>query len=120
MSKSAKTIFAFGIYFAVLGVFLIVEPNVLLSLFGVPTTEEVWIRVAGVVVLVLGFYYTPAARKELVDFFRWTIYGRSSAIVFFTAFVLLGFVKPVLILFGAIDLAGAIWTQRALSAQDVK
>ena len=117
MSKSAKTIFAFGIYFAVLGTILIVAPNILLTLFGVPTTNEVWIRVVGVVVIVLAFYYTQAARKELVEFFHWTLYTRSSAIVFFTAFVLLGFVKPILILFGAIDLAGAIWTALALRAR---
>jgi len=114
MSKPAKTLFVFGIYLVALGIVLIAAPNFLLSLFGVPTTDEVWIRVVGVVVLVLAFYDIQGARKEMVAYFLLTVYSRASVIVFFTAFVLLGMVKPILILFGAIDLAGAIWTALAL------
>lgn len=42
---------------------------------------------------------------------------RSSVIVFFGAFVLLGFVSPVLILFGLVDLLGAVWTALALRSE---
>jgi len=62
----------------------------------------------------LGFYYIQAARKDLVDFFRWTVPVRASVILFFVAFVLLGYAQPTLVLFGVIDLAGAIWTGFAL------
>jgi hypothetical protein len=62
----------------------------------------------------LGFYYTQAARKEMTDFFRWTVYTRSTVIVFFAVFVLLKFAGPPLIMFGVIDLLGAIWTGLAL------
>ena len=59
MSKSARSVFVFGIYLALLGSVLVVAPNVLLSLFGVALTDEVWIRVVGVLVIgvsfVLGF-----------------------------------------------------------------
>jgi multisubunit Na+/H+ antiporter MnhB subunit len=64
--------------------------------------------------LYLGFYYTQAARKRNDRLFRWTVYTRSTVIVFFAAFVLLGFVKPQLIIFGVVDLLGAIWTGLAL------
>jgi uncharacterized membrane protein YesL len=50
----------------------------------------------------------------MIGFFRWTVQARAVVIVFFVAFVFLGWVKPVLIIFGAIDLAGAIWTFMAL------
>jgi hypothetical protein len=62
--------------------------------------------------LVLAFYFIQAARKEVTDFFRWTVYACVSVMVFFTAFVLLGFVGPVLILFGLVDLlelSGLAW-----------
>jgi hypothetical protein len=113
MSKSARSMFVFGIYVAVLGIMLIVVPNFLLRISRTSTTE-VWIRVVGLLLLYLGFYYTQAARKEMTDFFRWTVYTRSTVIVFFAAFVLLGFARPPLIMFGVIDLLGAIWTGLAL------
>jgi len=113
MSKSALSMFVFGIYAAVLGIMMIAIPNFLLKISRTSTTE-VWIRVAGLLLLYLGFYYTQAARKEMTDFFRWTVYTRSTVIVFFAAFVLLGLTRPLLIMFGVIDLLGAIWTGLAL------
>ena len=114
MSYSARTVFVFGIYLVVLGITLIAAPNLLLNAFGFPATNEVWIRVVGMLVLILAFYYTQAARKELTDFFQWTVYARASVIVFFLAFVVVGLAKAALILFGAVDLLGAIWTGLAL------
>jgi hypothetical protein len=119
MSNSARSIFAFGLYLVALGIVLIVVPNFLLGIFLLPSTTEVWIRVVGVVVLYLGIYYTQAARKEMTDFFQWTVYVRPTLILFFTAFVMLGFVKPILILFGAVDLLGAIWTGLALRSTKI-
>lgn len=114
MSSSAKSVFVFGIYLVVLGITLLVAPNVLLSLFGVPVTNEVWIRLVGMLLVLLAFYYIQAARKELTDFFQWTVYARASVIVFFIVFVALGLAQAILILFGAIDLLAAIWTRLAL------
>ena len=114
MSNSARSVFVFGLYLAVLGIVLLVAPNFLLGMFSLTSTTEVWIRIVGMLVLYLGFYYTQAARKEMTDFFRWTVYPRSTVIIFFAAFVLLGFASPPLILFGVVDLLGAIWTGLAL------
>ena len=110
MSKAAKSLFYFGVYHVILGIILVVVPNLLLTLLALPMTTEVWIRVVGMLVLLLGYYYIQAARKELTAFFQWTIYSRLSVIVFFIAFVAFGFVKPIIILFGVIDLLGAAWT----------
>ena len=114
MSNSARSMFVFGIYVLVLGITLLVAPNILLALFGLPATDQVWIRVVGMLLCLLAFYYIQAARNELAAFFRWTVYTRASVIVFFIVFVALGLAKPVLILFGGIDLLGAIWTALAL------
>ena len=51
---------------------------------------------------------------ELTDFIRWTMYPRSTVILFFAAFVLLGLARPPLLLFGVVDLFGAIWTGLAM------
>ena len=113
--------FVFGLYVAVIGIIMIVAPNFLLNAISRTSTNEVWIRVVGMLLFYLGFYYTQAARKEMTDFFRWTVYTRSTVIIFFAAFVLLGFAKPPMIMFGVIDLLGAIWTGLALrSAKTTK
>ncbi|MBM3317947.1 MAG: hypothetical protein FJY75_08835 [Candidatus Eisenbacteria bacterium] len=117
MSRTAKTVFAFGVYVTALGIILVLSPNTLLAIFGVPPTTEVWIRVLGVIVGVLGGYYTQAARHELTPFFRVTIWGRAIVFLMFGAFVMLGSAPPALLLFGVVDLLGAIWTAAALSSQ---
>lgn len=114
MSRGARSVFVFGLYLVVLGILLIAVPNVLLEVFFLPSTTEVWVRVVGMLVLFLGYYYIQTARKELTDFLRWTLYPRSTVILFFAAFVLLGFAKPPLILFGVVDLLGVVWTALAL------
>ncbi|MFN8382162.1 MAG: hypothetical protein U0V02_09495 [Anaerolineales bacterium] len=110
MSKSARSVFIFGLYLDILGIVLLVIPNILLGAFQLPSTNEVWIRVVGMLVFLLGIYYILAARKEMIDFFQWTVYLRSTVIFFFAVLVLFGYAKPLLMLFGVIDLLGAIWT----------
>ena len=46
---------------------------------------DVWIRVLGMSVLFFGFYYIQAGRHNLMEFFRWTIYGRYAVPLFFIA-----------------------------------
>jgi hypothetical protein len=117
MSKSARSVLVFGWYLVGLGGLLLTVPNTLLSLFFLPATTEVWLRVVGVLVLCLAFYYIQAARHGLTPMLQWTVYARASIIVWFAGFVLLGYAEPPLILFGVVDLIGAIWTQRALRAE---
>ena len=114
MSRSARSVSVFGLYLVVLGILLLIVPNFLLGMFFLPGTTEVWIRVVGMVLLILGSYYIQMARKEMTDFFQWTVYVRPTTILFFSAFVLLGFASPSLILFGAVDILGAIWNGMAL------
>ena len=114
MSKAANSLLVFGIYLIVIGLGFLVAPNMPLNLLGFPTTSEPWIRVVGMLLLILAYYYIQAARSEMTEFFRFTVNGRASVIVFFAAFVALGLAQPMLIMFGVVDLVAAIWTARAL------
>ena len=49
MSNTARSIYVYGVYLVILGLTLLVIPNVPLPLFGLPTTNEVWIRIVGIV-----------------------------------------------------------------------
>src|SRR5919206_4202378 len=114
MSRAAKSLFVFGIYLCGLGLLLLLAPNLLLRVFGAPTTNEVWIRINGMFVLCLSFFYVQAARHGLTIFIRWTVWARMAVIVFFAAFVLLVSAPKALLLFGLIDLLAAVWTRLAL------
>ena len=70
MSKSARSVLVFGVYLVLLGLVLIAVPNVLLGAFGLALTTEVWVRVVGMLVLCLAFYYIQAATHELTSFFQ--------------------------------------------------
>ena len=75
MSNAAKSILVHGIYLLGLGVVMITIPNVPLKIFGLPETNEVWIRVVGMLSLVVGYYYIQSARRDETVFFRSTILG---------------------------------------------
>ncbi|MFC5496937.1 hypothetical protein ACFPOE_05270 [Caenimonas terrae] len=117
MSKSAFSVQAFGVYIIALGLGLVFVPNLLLGLFRMPAANEVWIRVLGVVVMNIGILYVVAARANAVPVFRATVYGRPAVLAWFAAFVLLGLAPPMLLLFGAVEVAGALWTWWALRAE---
>jgi hypothetical protein len=114
MSRAAKSLFVFGIYLCGLGLILLLAPNLLLRLFGIAPTDEVWIRINGMFVLCLSFYYIQSARNELTNFIRWTIPARIAVIFYFAAFIVLVSAPKALLLFGLIDLLSAIWTWLAL------
>ena len=114
MSKAARSLFVFGVYLILLGLFLLIAPNTLITFFGLPTTSDIWIRVVGMLLVLLAYYDIQAARKNLTNFFRWSVVARMSVIVFFAVFVILDLVKPILLLFGGVDLLAAVWTYIAL------
>jgi hypothetical protein len=116
MSKSAFSLRVFSIYMFALGSVLVGAPNLLLTFFGIPETQEVWIRVVGMLVLIIGYLDFMASSCEVLVFFRWSVPARLSVPVFFVAFVVLGLAPPILLLFGAIDFAAAIWTAFSLRA----
>lgn len=116
MSKSALSAKVFAIYLFIVGVVLIVIPNVLLSLFQVPPTTEVWIRVVGVIAFMIGVYAWVAAKHEFKPFLEASVYTRFVVFIAFTTFALTGMASPMLILFGVADLLGGVWTYFALKS----
>lgn len=117
MSRGAISVFVFSIYLYIMGFVLVVTPGTFVKIFRFPEPDGLWIRVFGMLVLILGLYYSHAARAELRPFFTWTVIARSSVLLFFIAFVIVDLAPPVLILFGVIDLAAAMWTFFAMRSE---
>lgn len=114
MSAAAKSVFYFGFYLYLVGLTLVFAPNFLLSTLGMPATNEVWIRIVGVLVFCIGYYYHLAGRDNNRSFFKSTIPTRVLVFISFVGFVLAKLVSPVLIVFGVVDLLGAMWTWSVL------
>ena len=117
MTAAAKSVYYFGLYLYLTGLALVFIPNMFLSAFQMPETNEVWIRVVGVLAFLFGFYYHQTGSANVSAFFKLTVIARIVVFVAFTCFVLLKYTSPMLIVFGVIDLLGAIWTWSALKKQ---
>jgi len=117
MKKSSTSLMVFGVYLIGMGLGFLFKPNLVLGIFGIPATDEVWPYVVGALALVLAFYYISAARADLRSFAQWTVPARIGVFVAFAAFVVAGLVGPIMILLGSVDLLGAFWTRSALKAE---
>jgi hypothetical protein len=114
MTSAARSIYVFGIYLIVIGGILMGSPNTFLAALRIEPTTEPWIRIAGMLVMVIGILDVACARREQTGFFQATVYTRTFALLVFLAFALFGIAPRVLIVFGLIDAAGALWTHSAL------
>jgi len=110
MKKASTSVLVYGVYLLVLGVVYMIVPNIPLALLGFATTTEPWIRVMAACVVIIGYYYIQTARNELVPFFRWTLHCRIFFALAVVIFVVLQLAQPMLLLFGVLDLLGALWT----------
>jgi hypothetical protein len=68
MGKSGRSVLVFGLCLIVLDLILLVVPNFVLKMFLFPGTAEVWIGVAGKLLLILGYYYAQSSRKVMNEF----------------------------------------------------
>src|SRR5664279_6450892 len=118
MSKPARTLMVYGWYVILfLALPFLFVPQLILPIAGMAAPTDVWVRVLGMSVLFLGFYYIQMTRHELTAFFRMTVYTRLCVPVFFVAFVLFGLAPPVLIAFCIPDILFSIWTALSLRGE---
>ncbi len=121
MNSAAKSVFAFGLYLVVVGLGLLVAPNPFLAPLGFPpVADSSWLRVLGVLTIVIAAYYLLAGRAGLTVFFRWTVSVRIGVFCALGALVLLQLAPAPLALLGTVDLAAALWTALALRSSPVR
>lgn len=113
MSPVARTVHLWGVYALVAGAILVLVPDVLLGVLGIPSSDEPWIRVVGVAMLAVGVYYLAGARTEATVFFRGTVLGRLIVVV---SVLILAAVWRYwgLIVLAVIEAASAAWTWTTL------
>jgi hypothetical protein len=120
MSRSAKSVFYFGIYLLLIGVLLASIPQQFITTLQLPAMPDAWARLLGVLVLILGGYYLIGGRNNLSPFIKATVYLRllfvAATIVLFAS----GAMPKEILPLGIIDLLGAVWTQLSLKADAAK
>lgn len=117
MNSPELSLKVFAGYLFVVGGLLIAVPGVFLALFGLPAANpDTWLRVLGLVVVVLAYYYLQAALHRLRPMMEAAVRGRLFAAGVFVGFVVLGLGPLQLLLFGLVDLLCALWTRHALKA----
>ena len=120
MTRSGRSLWVFGIYVLIVAAGLLLIPNQLLGLLGFAETNEIWVRVVGIPLILLGVYYFLAGRNDLSQFIRWSVPARASVILFYFILVLTGAVNPIILIFGLADFLGAAWTALSLRADQAE
>lgn len=118
MTSADLSLFVFGIYVVVVdGCGLLLIPNTVLKLFRIPETKEIWIRILGFIIALLGAYYIVGGLYHQVAFAWVSVFARFAVLLFLILISLLKQTKPSIMLFGVTDSIGAIWTLLALLAK---
>lgn len=113
MNEPITSLRVWSYYVLGIGAGLLLIPNLIFDVFGIANTSEVWVRVVGLVAIVLGIVYLDGARRQDVGVARASVPARLAAVVGFIALWATGGPWQLLI-FGAADLAGMVWTYNAL------
>ncbi len=114
MTQSSKSVIVFGIYMTVVGLALLIIPNPIITLVGFAEVADVWVRMFGWMLISAGFLYYWVGRTGEFAFARATVPIRFAVIVVHILLVILESAPPILIVFGAVDVLGALWTAVAL------
>jgi len=114
MKRRGTSLTVFGSYVLLVAATLLLVPNLMLGVFGLPETDEVWVRVVGIPLVLLGVYYFLAGRHRLEPFIRWSIPARASVVLLYAGLVVFGLAQPILLMIGLVDAIGALWTWLAL------
>jgi hypothetical protein len=121
VKKSATSVFVWGIYAVLSGITFLLVPNLPLTLLGLGESQEVYPRLLGVAITMLGYFYIRAARQEsMTPLYAWSVHARLGMTVAIIALVILDLAKPAMLGFAVTELAGSLWTAFALRAEGSK
>ena len=115
MKKTETSLIVFGLYLIIIvGIGFIFIPTFILDLFSFKYGDDTWIRFVGLLESIIGVYYLLSVKLKLHQLFIWTVWMRYYAATFMVILMLSGKVGLPILLFAAIDTAGATWTLLAI------
>ncbi len=93
-----------------MGLLLVFISGKTLILCGQENPKDHWARIAGIMIISLGYFYLNAAHNEVYSFYQASVYARLAGFLGFLGLALFKIAKPRIIFFGIIDALGATWT----------
>jgi len=114
MRPAAISIAAYAGYLVGQGVALLLLPNTILPILGLPQAADFWVRIVGMTVVFFAVYYALAARYEWRPFFAATVATRLAVPIVFAVLVATGQAPGALMLLTPADLVFSLWTFLAL------
>lgn len=114
MKNWQKSLFGQIAYMALAGTGFLFMPQWVTQLLQLGPVEEIWVRVVGLLALLLCAYYYAAIKNE-AQWFAWTtVWGRYGFCVALSALALI-FDLPMIIAVAGLEAGLAVWTHRTLS-----
>lgn len=117
MNPACKTIYLFGFYPLLAGLSMIIAPALPLQILGWPIEGLDWIRMLGVVTMIVGYYYWQLGRNDVLGFCRYSAQARIVIPFVFAVMVVAFDMNPLYIALTAVDFLGGLWTASALRKQ---
>jgi hypothetical protein len=114
MKNTMNAMYAQLIYMLGMGFGLLLMPNLMLSIFGIPPTNEGWIRIVGALSLVLTIEYYPMLKQQNTTFFWGTVWSRYLFCATLVLLVALGYLEKPVVLFAILEAGLAVWTHFSL------
>ncbi len=112
--RPARSLLIFGSYALLMGLVLLVVPEMVLPWFGLVESGGTWVHVLGFVLCCSAYYYIMAARSGSRAFAWLTVRTRLAAPLVMLGLVLGGKADEKVLLFGVVDGLGGLWTWRVL------
>jgi hypothetical protein len=115
MKSVTTSLKVFGIYMILIpGIGLMTVPDAMLDLFKLSYGEALWMaRMVGLLAFIIGVFDFSIAKYELNELYNLTVWLRYFAALFMIGLWLKGEVEIMILLFAAVDIAGASWTMLA-------
>jgi hypothetical protein len=114
MRNAPLSLLAWAGYQVLVGVPLLLVPELMLGILQVETTDTVWVRIIGALILGLAYYNLEVARSKSAPLMRVSVVVRLFVALTVVVVVVLGLVPPTMLLLAAVEGAAAGWTEYAL------
>lgn len=119
LSRTDISILIFGIYSLIMGFVLLLVPNIILPLVGLPVSNESWIYLLGFVLICSSYYYIRSAIDKNLALARYTTHTRLAAPLVVIFLVATNKADWHFISFGVIDGLGGLWTLYELNKMNL-
>jgi hypothetical protein len=120
MTPAGKSLFYFGIYVLLTGLQFIIIPEKLIAILQLPPIANGWASAIGLLAMVIGSYDIYCGYANVQPVLKISIFVRLGFAIGTVLLFVSGQMPITVILLGAIDALGALWTYFALRTEALK